>query len=102
MVAYLVLQLRGGDMLSMYRLYSNRQSAYQFIENDTKNLPDAWWKVLPVYSGDIQAGLTYDIVVHLQWETTNHVAVVGVYDPGMIPQNILQNYKFNAETLTCV
>ena len=100
MVAYVVLQFRC-DILAMYRLYSNKHSAYNFIENYTDETKNMWWKVMPIHSGDIQVGQTYEIVLNVFWETSPRVMVVGVYDPGMIPENIRENELLYAETLTC-
>jgi hypothetical protein len=101
MVAYLVLQLRGGDILYMYRLYADRHSAYEFIENYHGETNSMWWKVMPVHSGCIQVGGSYDIVLNVRWQTSNRVMVVGVYDVGMIPDFVRENVKYYAETLTC-
>ena len=101
MVAYVVLQIRSGDILTMYRLYADRHSAYEFIENYRGETNSVWWKVMPIHSGDIQVGQTYEIVLNVHWETSTRVMVVGVYDPGMIPETVRDNQQFYAETLTC-
>lgn len=98
---YLVLQLRGGDMVSMYRLYSNRNDAYQFIEDYRGETNSVWWKVLPLPHEFIEEGQTYDIVLDVRWQTSNRVIIVGVYETGMIPNNIRENPYYSAETLLC-
>ena len=98
MLAYLVIQLRSGDMIAMRKLFSTRPGAFAYLaeQQDTET---SWWKILEIESNDIQFGIPVDIVLRVRWETSNRVTFIGAYQPGFVPQQYSSDHYF-AETLT--
>ena len=98
MLAYLVIQLRSGDMIAMRRMFSNRPAAFAYLA-EQRDTETSWWKVVELDSTDIQFGLPVDIVLRVRWETSNRVTFIGAYQPGFIPPQYSSDHYF-AETLT--
>ena len=98
MIAYLVVQMRSGDMIAMHRMFSTRGGAFQYLA-DCQDSETSWWKVVELDSNDIQHGLPVDIVLRVRWETSNRVTFIGAYQPGHIPEQYSSDHYF-AETLT--
>ena len=100
MSVFIVLQLRLGDMLSIVRMYTDRSKAFGYIENVRGEADSAWWKVLEIpYIAAV--GREYEVVLNVDWETSNRVTCIGVYEKGCIPDDTLRRDDYNAETLTC-
>lgn len=98
MFAYLVIQLRSGDMVAMRKIFSTRSNAFAYLaeQEDTET---SWWKILEIDSTDIQFGLPVEIVLRVRWETSNRVTFIGAYQPGFIPSRYSSDHYF-AEILT--
>jgi len=100
MSVFVVLQVRFGDMLTMFRMYTERSKAFQFIEYTRGELDSAWWKVIEIPCTAV-VGREYEVVLNIDWDSTNRVECIGVYEKGCIPHEILRRDDYNAETLTC-
>ena len=49
MVAYLIINLREGDMVSIVRMYSTRHQVIQFMEQHLiGDAETSWWKVIEI------------------------------------------------------
>jgi hypothetical protein len=98
--AYIVMQIRSGDLVVMHRMFTNKTYAYEYLYQ----LPDtstSWWKVLEVFDENLVGGETYDIAVKVRWGTSNRVTYLGAYQPGCVPQQILNdnNYQYFVQNL---
>ena len=98
MLAYIVVQLRSGDMIAMRRMFSTRSGAFQYLA-DCQDTETSWWKVVEVDSNEISHGIPVDIVLRVRWETSNRVTFIGAYQPGHVPEQYSSDHYF-AETLT--
>jgi hypothetical protein len=85
--AYLVVNLREGDMISMVRFCRSRNAAFQhlqdlIIHHDTST---TWWKIVEFdIDQQLDAG-NYDVVLRVSWGSSNRVRVIGVFQPGLVP-----------------
>jgi hypothetical protein len=98
MKAYLVLQLRRGDMISMHKLYSNPAYAWNYLSH-VQDTDSSWWKVLEIDEPNLQPNTPMDIVIRVRWETSNTVKYVGGFTPRNVPPQYDEDRYF-AETLT--
>ena len=90
MNAYLVLQFRSGDMVTMHKMFNTRRAAFQYLE-DTTDSSTSWWKILEFSSPDISVGQSYEVSIRVRWETSNRVTFVGVYPPDQVPADQLRD-----------
>jgi len=100
MKAYLVVQLRRGDIVIMHKLFAERQSAFVYMSqaNDTVS---SWWKVVEVDANQVYVGNPCEIVMDVAWDVDNRVKIIGVYPLDQIPENIKQEDDYFVETLVC-
>lgn len=100
MKAYLVVQLRRGDIVVMHKLFAERQNAfmYMFQANDSVS---SWWKVVEVDANLVYVGNPCEIVLDVAWDSTNRVKVIGVYPLNQLPPAIKDEDDYFVETLVC-
>ncbi len=99
MIAYLVMNMREGDMVSLVSAHGNRQNAEQRLLaamlNDSST---AWWKIIEI---DVpQIGVEYDFVVRVSWGSSNRVRFIGAFQVGTVPQRY-DGDRYFTENLIC-
>jgi len=100
MRAYILLQMRAGDMVSMLHMYTHRVDAFQALENIIDN-STSWYKVLEIEHNALQPGLLVEVVLRVRWSTSNRVTLVGVFQPGFVPERLTFSDTHFIETLQC-
>lgn len=86
-MAFLVLQLRSGDMVSMHRLFLSRNSAWQYLMQ-AADTSTSWWKILEIPDANLDVNNNVEIAIRVRWETSNRVTYVGTYAPNNAPNNL--------------
>ncbi len=83
--AYLVMNLREGDMVSLIAMYKDRGDAYYRLTNliEEYDSSTSWWKILKVEIPDLPSGV-YDVTVRVNWGGSNRVKFIGIQPEGTI------------------
>jgi hypothetical protein len=102
MVAYLIINLREGDMVSIVRMYSTRHQVIQFMEQHLiGDAETSWWKVVEIPQ-NIQPLVYYDVLIRVRWETSNRVTLIGCYNAGGLPAHArYEGEHYFTENLMC-
>lgn len=83
--AYLVMNLREGDMVSLIAMYKDRGDAYYRLTNliEEYDSSTSWWKILKVEIPDLPSGV-YDVTVRVNWGGSNRVKFISIQPEGTI------------------
>ena len=100
MLAYILLQLRAGDMVSMLRLFAHRADAFRALENLIDN-STSWYKIVEINHNNLQLDLNVEIVLSFLLATSNRVTLVGVFQPGFVPDRLTYSDSHFTENMRC-
>lgn len=100
MVAFIVLNLREGDMVSILGAYPTRQQANQRMLDamEQHDSSTSWWKIVEYGAPDPNPGY-YDVVVRVSWGSSNRVRVIGMFQHGSIPQGMYEGERYFTESV---
>jgi hypothetical protein len=93
-IAYLLLNLREGDMVSILHVYHSRETAVIRLRELMEHFDSTttWWKILNVEIQDNTAPGFYDAVVRVNWNSSNRIKFIGLFQENTVPD------KYDKET----
>jgi hypothetical protein len=100
MIAYIVINLREGDMISVIGAYRTRQSANEHILEmmEYHDTSSSWWKIVEYDHNMVQPG-NYDIVIRVSWGSSNRVKVMGMFQQGTVPEQRYDGERYFIESV---
>lgn len=100
--AYLIVKLQDGDILMMFDMFRNKESAKNHLQqlmDSNVDSDSSWWKILPcVIDDNFDLGI-YEVVVFLDWENTNRIRFMGLYQEGNIPIGLYDQHLYYSERI---
>ena len=98
--AYLIVKLQDGDILMMFDMFRDYNSALQrlsFLMGSNVDSESSWWKILKCNIDDNFENGYYDAVVFLDWENTNKIRFMGLYREDEVPAGLYNDNVYVSE-----